>query len=176
MSSSDRFGVSCLAQAGHIIWLLVTASGGIGDRSQPEGKHRTLLITAITVTMSEGEAVGGTEPITELECHESHPDGHVSAAWLGTDAQVLAVVTAGRDGMLARRQFRPPAEPKTTRMTKGDAGINVMELNADSTMAVIGVNSTGGSDVKVIPCFWHFQQVTCTPAEAQLSRPGGCIS
>lgn len=105
--------------------------------------------------MSKSEAAGGTEAIIELECHEAHRDGHVSAAWLGTDAQVLAVVTAGRDGVLARKQIRPAADPKTTRMTKGDAGINVLELNADSTMAAIGVNSTAGSEVKVILCIWH---------------------
>jgi hypothetical protein len=110
------------------------------------------LITAITVTMSESEAAGGTEPITELECHEAHRDGHVSAAWLCTDTQVLAVVTAGKDGVLARKQIRPAADPKTTRMTKGDAGINVMELNADGTMAAIGVSSTARGEVKVIFC------------------------
>lgn len=113
------------------------------------------LITANTVTMSESEAAGGTEAINELKCHEAHRDGHVSAAWLATDTQDLAVVTAGRDGVLARKQIRPAADPKTTRMTKGDAGINVLELNAGSTMAAIGMNSTAGSEVKVALCIWH---------------------
>lgn len=99
--------------------------------------------------MSQSEAAAAAasaEPET-LKTSDGHGAGHLSAAFLTTEAGAqLAVLTAGGDGMVSNRQIRPSQNAKHQKVGKG---VNAMDVNPARTLAVVSTENqvkVGDSD------------------------------
>lgn len=118
-------------------------------------------------TMAESNDASNEVPLQELKTTDGHKAGSVFAAWLAPK-EGLQVVTAGADGVLAKRQIRPTQKEERTQLDrecKHAKGIHCLDISPDRTKAAVAINRNNIQVRAVNTSYWCISSsVPCTPS------------